>query len=97
MSETAFHEEVDRAVELYEQVSGHSATRTWPMLEGLGYVEALSRLMVSGDLQKGFKALRDSKQIDKTFESVVVRYKHLFRVEIVQAAQWRLDHSYDLL
>ena len=67
------------------------------MIANYGEVEALSRLMVSADLQQGFKVLRDLNQLDKTFEALVVRFQHLFKPDVVQAAQWRLAHPYELL
>src|SRR5258707_10009798 len=97
MSEEEFRKDVERAVILYEQAIGHVASRTWPMMRGHREIEALSRLMITPDLQQGFKVLRDSNQLDKTFESVVVRYKHLFTPDVVEAAQWRLAHPHDLL
>jgi hypothetical protein len=45
--------------------------------------------MVSPDLQQGFKVLRDSGQLDQTFEAVVVHFRDFFRDNVVQAAQWR--------
>ena len=96
MSEAAFKAEVEQVIRLYERAIGHAATRTWPMIERYGEIEALSRLMVSADLQQGFKVLRDRGQLDKTFEALVVRFQHLFKPEAVQAAQWRLAHSYEL-
>lgn len=97
MSEKTFKEEVERTILLYERTIGHAACRTWPMINRYGEVGALSRLMVSADLQKGFKALRDRNQLDNTFEALVLRFKHLFKPDVVQAAQWRLDHPYELL
>jgi hypothetical protein len=97
MTEDEFRKEVERAVILYEEANGHVASRTWRMIRGGQEIEALSRLMVTADAQPGFKVLRDSNQLDKTFESVVVRYKHLFLADIVEAAQWRLAHPYELL
>ncbi len=97
MTEAAFIEEVEHVIQLYERVIGHAATRTRQMIDRYGEVEALSRLMVSPDLQRGFQALRDRGQLDKTFEAVVVRFHHLFEPDVVQAAQWRLAHPYDLL
>lgn len=97
MPETEFKAEVARVVRLYEKAIGHAASYTWPMIDNYGEVEALSRLVVSAKLQKGFKVLRDSGQLDKTFEALVVRFPHLFKPEVVQSAQWRLDHPYDLL
>jgi hypothetical protein len=67
------------------------------MIAQHGEIEALSRLMVSPDLQQGFKVLRDRKQLDKTFEAVVVRFQQLFGPDAFEAAQWRLAHPYDLL
>jgi len=96
MTEAAFIEEVKHTILLYERGIGHAATRTRPMIARYGEVEALSRLMVSADLQQGFKALRDRNQLDKTFEALVVRFQHLFRSDVVQAARWRLDNPYEL-
>ena len=97
MSEAEFREEVEHAIKLYEGLIGHTATRTRPMIDKYGEIGALSRLMVSADLQQGFKVLRDRDQLDKTFEALVVRFHHLFKPEVVQAAQWRLDAPHELL
>lgn len=97
MSEVAIRDEADRAVKLYEQLIGQAATRTWPMFENYGYIGALSRLVVSADLQKGFKALRDGKRLDESFEAIVIRYKEFFSPDAIQAAQWRLDNAHALL
>ena len=97
MSQSAFHDEVERAITLYEETISHFAARTREMIARHGEVEALSLLMMSPDLQKGFKALRDAGHLDKTFESVVVRFADLFAPGVVEAAQWRLSHPYDLL
>ena len=91
------HDEIEHAIQQYEQIIHHAATRTREMIARLGEVEALSRLMISADLQQGFKALRDRKQLDLTFEAIVVRHPEIFRDEAVQAARWRLDHPNDLL
>jgi hypothetical protein len=96
MSIVALKEDVKRVIELYERAIGHAATRTWPQIDKYGEIEALSRLVVSADLQKGFKVLRDSDQLDNTFEAVVVRFQHLFKPEIVEAARWRLAHANEL-
>lgn len=95
-TDTKFREEIGRAIVIYEQATRYPATRTRQMIEELGEVEALSRLVVTADLQQGFKVLRDRKQLDKTFEAILVRFPHLFRPEVVEAAQWRLDNPQDL-
>ncbi len=96
MTNPMLTKDISEVLEVYERVIGHSATRTWPMLERYGEIEALSRLVVSADLQPGFKVLRDKGLLDKTFEAVVVRFQHLFKPEVVQAAEWRLAHANDL-
>jgi len=92
-----FRDEVFRAIEIYERLNEHYASRTRQMIENLGEIEALSQLMISADLQIGFKTLRDEGYLNKTFESVVVRFRHLFSPEVVEAAQWRLENPYQLL
>ena len=94
---TTLHDEIERAIQLYEQIIRHSATRTRQMIDRHGEIEALSRLMISPDLQQGFKALRDRGQLDLSFEAIVVRHTDEFRDDVVQAAQWRLDNPHDLL
>jgi len=87
----------NRAIDTYEEVIGEYASRTRPMLDRYGYIEALSRIMQSPDLQSGFRALRDSGQLDVTFEAVVVEFAGEFDPQISDAAQWRLDNADDLL
>jgi hypothetical protein len=53
--------------------------------------------VVSSDLQDGFKVLRDKGKFNDTFEHIVIEYKEKFSTDVIQAAQWRLDHPYDLL
>ena len=57
----------------------------------------MARLVVSADLQEGFKALRDSGNLKSTFEALVVRFDDRFDPEVVEAAQWRLDNPFGLL
>jgi hypothetical protein len=97
VDEEAFRSDVSATIELYEQANRHAATRTRSMIETHGEVEALSRLMVSADLQQGFRVLRDRGQLDNTIEALVVRYRPLFSGEVVEAAQWRLANPHSLL
>lgn len=89
--------DVENAVSAYEEANHHFATRTREMIRTYGHVETLSRLVVTPDLQQGFEVLRDTNQLDKTFEAVILRHKALFDSEIIQAAKWRLEHPYNLL
>jgi hypothetical protein len=67
------------------------------MLEQYGPIDTLSRLVVSADLQKGFQVLAEKGQLEDSFEALVVRFGNLFKPEVVEAAQWRLDHPDELL
>lgn len=94
--ERVFLDEVEKAIMLYESVNGLTAKRTRQMVARHGEIEALSRLMMSAELQKGFQVLRDANELDKTFESIVVKYKELFNPDVVEAAIWRLKNPYNL-
>jgi len=92
-----FDSVVETAIKLYEEKIGQFATRTWQMIERYGKIEALSRLVVSADLQSGFKVLRDNGLLEYTFEAIVVKYKDKFKPNIVEAAQWRIQEANRLL
>jgi hypothetical protein len=97
MSDLTFAHELTRTINLYEELIGHTAVRTHQMIERHGATEALSRLMISGDLQRGFKVLRDRNLLDESFEALVIRFQELFAKKVVEAATWRLAHPHDLL
>jgi len=91
------HREIDRAIVAYEQAIQHYASRTRQLIDSYGYEGALSRLVVSADLQQGFRVLRDLGQLDLTFESIVTRYPSHFPRDAVEAAQWRITNADTLL
>jgi len=97
MTDPDFIGEVERTIEIYEAFSGHAANRTRQMIDRHGAVGALSSLMVSADMQQGFKVLRDHDRLGESFEALVVRFEDLFKPEIVAAANWRLQNPYELL
>jgi hypothetical protein len=57
-----------------------------------GKVEALSKLMMAEEAQKGFKVLHKTSNLDKTFEKVVLNFKQYFKKDIIERAQFRLEH-----
>jgi hypothetical protein len=97
MVDPLFLAEVEGAIAAYERVIGQYASRTRSMIDQHGHIKALSQLVVSPDLQQGFRALRDQGRLDVTFEAIVVRYPQLFEADAVEAAQWRLDNANSLL
>ena len=97
MSKQALILEIEKAIDVYEDAISAFAARTRQMIEREGAINALSKLAISADLQQGFKVMRDLGQLDQTFESIIVRYPHLFSNNVVEAAQWRLDNADQLL
>lgn len=96
MTETTLLAEIESVIVLYEDAIGGFAARTRQMIQRDGAINALSKLVVSAKLQRGFKALRDREQLENTFEALVVKYSDCFPREVVQAARWRLDNPYEL-
>ncbi len=93
MSLTALLREIEIVITLYEREIGVPAARTRQMIQRHGAIEALSKLVKSADLQSGFRILRDRDQLDSTFEALIVHHEDLFRREVVEAAQWRLNNA----
>lgn len=88
--------DVEDVISGYEQIIRGSASRTRQIIERRGLVDALSTLVENADLQRGFRTLRDSGRLDRTFEAVIVRHDKLFRDTVVKAAKWRLDNADNL-
>ena len=86
-------QDIERCLAIYERVIGTYASRTRNMISDHGEIEAISRLMLSGEAQFGFKKLRKSGHENELFESIVLRHQNEFRPEVVEQAQWRLDNA----
>ena len=95
--EQALLSKIENAIVVYEQAIGGFAARTRQMIEREGAINALSRLVVSPDLQQGFRVLRDRNQLDSTFEAVIVKYPQCFSNNVIEAARWRLNNADHLL
>jgi hypothetical protein len=91
-----FEKDVENTIAIYKKTVGGFAPNTERILFNQDKIGALSKLMQSGDVQKGFKILRNNKQLDKTFESLILKYKHLFKNDVVVAAQWRLNNAWKM-
>jgi hypothetical protein len=52
-----FEGEIDEAVRHYEKAIGSAAMRTWRMIEDCGYIDAVNKLMITSDVQKGFRVI----------------------------------------
>ena len=90
--------DIERTLIIYERLIAGTAGYTRPMLERHGPVETLRLLVERGELQNGFKALRDADLLHESFEQLVVKHgTELFATRTVEAAQWRLDHPHSLI
>ena len=96
MSFEKLQQEVENTIAIYERTNGALAARTRKMITVNGVVDALSKLVVTADAQRGFKVLRDSNQLDRTFEAIIVRFPEFFLKPAIESAQWRLDNAHHL-
>ncbi|MBJ3774929.1 hypothetical protein [Acuticoccus mangrovi] len=70
---------------------GYSPTTFIQMRRRHGTVDAISRLVVSGDIQSGFRRLDALGLLDWTIEAAVRKFPDEFSREVQYAAKWRLD------
>lgn len=91
-----FNKEVENTIGIYKKVVGGFAPNADMILHNPDKIGSLSNLMKSGEVQKGFKTLRNNNQLDKTFETLVIKYKQLFKENVIIAAQWRLDNAWEM-
>jgi hypothetical protein len=87
-------EDVENAINSYEKANGSFAQRTRSMIRKYGLIEALSRLVMTADYQKGFKVLRDNGKQNISFEAIIVKHQDRFNKGIVEAAKFRLKNPY---
>jgi hypothetical protein len=93
MTKINFKEDLENAIKTYEKLIGKLASRTRQMIDTYGAHEALSKLVKSADLQKGFIVLKDCGKLDESFEAVIIRHSEEFRDEIIECAKWRLEQA----
>ena len=91
-----FEQEIENVLKVYEETIGHFAARTRSMIERHGVIKALEILMDNADLQKGFKTLRDKNMLDKTFESVIIKYQNKINInkKAIEVAKFRYNNPY---
>ena len=85
-------EDVEKTIELYEEYLNNYASITRSLINRKGVLKALEDLMTSADYQQGFRVLHEHNQLDKSFESLVLKYKEDFSYAAVECAKFRLDN-----
>ena len=68
-----------------------SASRTWPMLQKYGIIEAVERVVKRKDDALGYTALVHMGLQEYAFEAVILRHPSAFSEEAVKRSQERFD------
>jgi hypothetical protein len=73
---------------------GYHPTGFIDMRERRGTKGAIERLVISGDIQSGFKRLKELKMLEWTIEAAVLKFPEVFtNREVRAAAEWRLRQA----
>jgi hypothetical protein len=81
---------VDEAIRLSKE-RGYNPTIFVGMRHQHGTIDAIERLVQSGDMQSGFKRLKQLDLIDWTIEAAVIKFAAEFSHNARQCAEWRLQ------
>jgi hypothetical protein len=81
---------IDKSIELAKEREYNPAVFV-AMRRQYGTVDAIERLVQSGDLQSGFKRLKQLDLLDWTIESAVIKFPTEFSRNARQCAEWRLQ------
>ena len=96
-AETLAEREAIKAVYAYEEVlsarNGKKtrASRTWPMIQKYGIINAVERAVDSKAETKGYTALLEMGLEAYAFEAVILRYPELFSESAVEISQRRMS------
>jgi hypothetical protein len=80
---------IDETIKL-AKARGYSPTIFVGMRRQYGTIEAIERLVQSGDIQSGFKKLRQLGLLDWTIEAAVIKFSNEFGKHVRDCAEWRL-------
>ncbi len=81
---------IDNSIELAKQ-RGYNPAVFVGMRRQYGTVDAIERLVQSGDLQSGFRRFKQLDLLDWTIESAVIKFPAEFSRNARQCAEWRLQ------
>jgi hypothetical protein len=88
--------DVIKTGEMYKKIIGGFAPATQKILVNPDKIKALSKIVKTADIQTGFKTLRNTGRLDKTFEALIIKHSDLFRKDIIDAAKWRLENAWNI-
>jgi hypothetical protein len=81
---------VDETIRLSKE-RGYNPTIFVGMRHQLGTIDAIERLVQSGEMQSGFKRLKQLGLLDWTIEAAVIKFAAEFSNNAKQCAEWRLQ------
>ena len=81
---------IDESIKLSKE-RGYNPTVFVGMRHQYGTVDAIERLVQSGDLQSGFRRLIQLSLLDWTIETAVTKFPTEFSHNAKQCAEWRLQ------
>ena len=90
MASPSLEQFIDETIRL-SGAHGYHPTTFIGMRSRHGTVDAISRLVISGDIQSGFQKLADLGLIDWTVEAAVTKFPDEFSRDVRIVAAWRLD------
>jgi hypothetical protein len=83
---------IDEGIKLSKE-RGYNPTIFIGMRHEHGTVDAIERLVQSGDLQTGFKRLNQLNLLNWTIEAAVIKFPAEFTNNAKQCAEWRLQQA----
>jgi hypothetical protein len=81
---------IDKSIELAKE-RGYNPTIFIGMRRQHGTLDAIERLVQSGDIQSGFRRLNQLRLLDWTIESAVIKFPTEFSRNALLCAEWRLQ------
>jgi hypothetical protein len=83
---------IDKSIDLAKE-RGYNPTIFIGMRHQYGTIDAIERLVQSGDIQSGFKRLNQLDLVKWTIESAVIEFSAEFSRNARECAEWRLEQT----
>lgn len=83
---------IDKTIELAKN-ENYTPVTFQQMRRQYGTLEAIERLVQSGEIQSGFKRLNQLDLLEWTIESAVTKFPTEFTRNALQCAEWRLQQA----
>jgi hypothetical protein len=92
IASSALESFIDEGIRL-AKARGYNPTVFIGMRHQHGSLEAIERLVQSGDIQTGFKRMEQLGLLDWTIEAAITKFPSEFTHNALQCAEWRLEQA----